>query len=60
MVFDNGDSAIGNDTDSDISNRREIILREAKQTWELGKKLGLSVRGDERDVIEDIMRLEDQ
>ncbi|PPS01049.1 hypothetical protein GOBAR_AA19617 [Gossypium barbadense] len=47
-------------SNSDISNRRKVILREAKQTWELGKKLGLSVRGDERDVIEDIMRLEDQ
>ncbi|KAK8358523.1 hypothetical protein V6Z12_A04G026400 [Gossypium hirsutum] len=47
-------------SDSDISNRRKVILREAKQTWELGKKLGLSVRGDERDVIEYIMRLEDQ
>ncbi|PPR92572.1 hypothetical protein GOBAR_AA28098 [Gossypium barbadense] len=43
----------------DISNRRKVILREAKQTWELGKKLGLSVRGDERDVMEDTMQLED-
>ncbi|KAH1090640.1 hypothetical protein J1N35_017897 [Gossypium stocksii] len=47
-------------SDSDINNRRKVILREAKQTWELGKKLGLRVRGDKRDVIEEIMRLEDQ
>ncbi|KAK5771081.1 hypothetical protein PVK06_047256 [Gossypium arboreum] len=47
-------------SDSDISNRRNVILRKAKQTWEIGKKLGLSVRGDERDLIEDIMRLEEQ
>ncbi|PPS09552.1 hypothetical protein GOBAR_AA11091 [Gossypium barbadense] len=47
-------------SDSDISNRRKVILRKAKQTWEIGKKLGLSVRGDERDLIEDIMRLEEQ
>ncbi|PPR84772.1 hypothetical protein GOBAR_AA35943 [Gossypium barbadense] len=47
-------------SDSDISNRRKVILSEAKQTWEIGKKLGLSVRGDERVIIEDIMRLEEQ
>ncbi|KAG8487964.1 hypothetical protein CXB51_018813 [Gossypium anomalum] len=47
-------------SDSYIGNRRTVILREAKQTWEIGKKLGLSVRGDERDIIEDIMRLEEQ
>lgn len=45
---------------SDISNRRKVNLREVKQTWEIGKKLGLRVRGDERDVIEDIMSLEDR
>lgn len=44
-------------SDSDISNRRKVILREAKQTWEVGKKLGLSVSGEEREVIEENMRL---
>lgn len=34
--------------DSNISNKRNIILEEAKQTWEVGKKLGLSVRRQER------------
>lgn len=43
-----------------MSNRGKVILREAKQIWEVGKKLGLRVRRDERDVIEDIMRLEYQ
>ncbi|PPR91026.1 hypothetical protein GOBAR_AA29661 [Gossypium barbadense] len=47
-------------SDSNINNRRKVILREAKQTWEVGKKLGLRVWRDERDVIEDIMRLEYQ
>ncbi|KAK8317082.1 hypothetical protein V6Z11_A13G083800 [Gossypium hirsutum] len=31
-------------SDSDISNRRKVILRKAKQTWEIGKKLGLSMK----------------
>ncbi|PPR98008.1 hypothetical protein GOBAR_AA22653 [Gossypium barbadense] len=44
-------------SDSDISNRRKVILKKAKQTWELGKKLGLRIIGDKRDVIEDILRL---
>lgn len=30
----------------------------AKKTWEVGKKLGLSVRGDEEAVIEEICRVE--
>ncbi|KAB2068919.1 hypothetical protein ES319_A08G063200v1 [Gossypium barbadense] len=47
-------------SDSDISNRRKVILREAKQTWEVGKKLGLRAGGDEREVLEDIMSLEEQ
>lgn len=44
--------------DSDISNRGKVILREAKKAWEVGKKLGLSIQGDERLVIEDLIRLE--
>ncbi|KAG8491579.1 hypothetical protein CXB51_014853 [Gossypium anomalum] len=47
-------------SDSDLSNKRKVILREAKQTWEVGKKLGLRVQGEERDVTEKIMRLEEQ
>ncbi|KAK5818716.1 hypothetical protein PVK06_023660 [Gossypium arboreum] len=47
-------------SDSELSNRRKVILREVKQTWEVGKKLGLRVLGEERDVIEEIMRLEEQ
>lgn len=45
--------------DSDISNKRKVVLWEAKKTSEVGKKLGLSVRGDKRDVIDDIIKLED-
>ncbi|KAL1180919.1 hypothetical protein V6Z11_A02G011100 [Gossypium hirsutum] len=47
-------------SDSDLSNRKNVILREAKQTWEVGKKLGLKVQGHEEDVIEEIMRLKGQ
>lgn len=44
--------------DSDISNRRKVILKEAKKTWEVGKRLGFSVQGDEEMVIEELMRVE--
>ncbi|KAK5793721.1 hypothetical protein PVK06_034875 [Gossypium arboreum] len=47
-------------SDSDINNRRRVILREAKRTWEVGKKLGLSVRGDKEEVINEIRILEGQ
>ncbi|TYH95086.1 hypothetical protein ES332_A12G083300v1 [Gossypium tomentosum] len=47
-------------SDSDINNRRRVILREAKRTWKVGKKVGLSVRGNEEEVIEEIGRLEGQ
>ncbi|PPS03258.1 hypothetical protein GOBAR_AA17405 [Gossypium barbadense] len=39
-------------------NRRKVILREAKKTWEVGKRLGFSVHGDEEMIIEEIMRIE--
>lgn len=47
-------------SDSDISNRKRVILREAKRTWEVGKMLRLSVRGDEKEIIDEISRLEGQ
>ncbi|KAH1130482.1 hypothetical protein J1N35_001860 [Gossypium stocksii] len=47
-------------SDSDLSNRMKVILRETKNTWAIGKKLGLIARSDEADVIEDIMRAECQ
>lgn len=47
-------------SDSDISNGRKVILGKAKKIWKVGKKLGFNVRGDERDVIEEILRLEGQ
>lgn len=45
-------------SDLKISNRRKVILGEPKRTREVVKKLGLSMRGDERDVIEETLRLE--
>ncbi|KAH1131041.1 hypothetical protein J1N35_002419 [Gossypium stocksii] len=44
-------------SDSNISNRMRVILREANNTWAIGKKLGLSVHGDEKEEIEEIMRV---
>ncbi|MBA0749841.1 hypothetical protein Gogos_003720 [Gossypium gossypioides] len=44
----------------DINNRKRVILREARKAWEIGKKLEFSVRGDDREVVEDIMRLEER
>lgn len=46
--------------DSNISNRRRVILREAKRAWEVGKKLGFSIRRDKEAVIGKICRLEGQ
>ncbi|KAH1055055.1 hypothetical protein J1N35_033120 [Gossypium stocksii] len=45
-------------SDSDISNIMKVILRKANNTWAIGKKLGLSVHGEEEEVIEEIMRAE--
>ncbi|MBA0866546.1 hypothetical protein Goshw_022132, partial [Gossypium schwendimanii] len=42
----------------DISNRKRLILKDARNAWEVRKKLGFSVRGDEQEVIDEIMRLE--
>ncbi|KAH1082650.1 hypothetical protein J1N35_022411 [Gossypium stocksii] len=39
-------------SDSDISNRMRVIFKEANNTWAIGKKLRLSVHGDEEEVIE--------
>ncbi|MFQ6640204.1 hypothetical protein Gotur_015458, partial [Gossypium turneri] len=38
-------------SDSDISNRKKLILGEAKKAWEVGKRLGFSIRGDDREVV---------
>ncbi|KAH1047061.1 hypothetical protein J1N35_037845 [Gossypium stocksii] len=38
-------------SDSDISNRMRVILREANNTWALRKKLGFSVHGNEEEVL---------
>ncbi|KAH1039908.1 hypothetical protein J1N35_041651 [Gossypium stocksii] len=45
-------------SDSDISNRRKVILKEARKTWEVGKRLGFSVHGEEELIIEELIRLE--
>ncbi|KAH1045904.1 hypothetical protein J1N35_036688 [Gossypium stocksii] len=47
-------------SDLDISNRMRVILREEKNAWAIGKKLGFSVHGDEEDVIKEIMRAKTQ
>ncbi|KAH1073542.1 hypothetical protein J1N35_025870 [Gossypium stocksii] len=42
---------IGAEEDSDISNRMRVILKEANKTWELGKKFGFSVNGNEEEFL---------
>ncbi|MBA0650329.1 hypothetical protein Goklo_017759 [Gossypium klotzschianum] len=37
-----------------------VGLMEAKNAWEVGKKLGFSVTGDEREVVDGTMRLEER
>ncbi|XVF23991.1 hypothetical protein REPUB_Repub13aG0087900 [Reevesia pubescens] len=44
-------------SDSDFRNRKEILRREAKDTWEFGKMLGLSVNYDDNVVIEELMKM---
>ncbi|PPR85884.1 hypothetical protein GOBAR_AA34806 [Gossypium barbadense] len=43
---------------SNISNRKNLILREAKKAWEVKKRLGFSIRGDGRELVDEVMRLE--
>ncbi|KAG8489324.1 hypothetical protein CXB51_017420 [Gossypium anomalum] len=43
----------------DISTRKRLILKEARNAWEAGKKLGFNVKGDKREVVDEIMRLEE-
>lgn len=33
--------------DSNISNKKPVILREARAMWEIRKKIGFSIQGDE-------------
>ncbi|KAK5786932.1 hypothetical protein PVK06_041582 [Gossypium arboreum] len=44
-------------SDSDINNRRRVILKEAKKTWEVGKKLGLSETKMEMISKEEVRKL---
>ncbi|KAK5824079.1 hypothetical protein PVK06_018842 [Gossypium arboreum] len=45
---------------ADINNRMRVILREANNTWAIGKKLRFSVHGNEEYVIEETMRVKIQ
>lgn len=45
-------------SNSFINSRKRLILREEKNAWEVGKKLEFSVRGEEREVVDEILRLE--
>ncbi|KAH1040330.1 hypothetical protein J1N35_042073 [Gossypium stocksii] len=38
--------------------QKKLILGEAKKAWEVGKRLGFSIRGDDHEVVDEIMRLE--
>ncbi|KAH1091357.1 hypothetical protein J1N35_018614 [Gossypium stocksii] len=55
----NRDEAVVNTSlfNSDIRNIKRFIIREAIIAWEVGKMLAFSVKGDEREVVDEIMRL---
>ena len=59
---DKVDEIIANDslTDGDFQNRQRILRQEAVETWEVGKLLGFSVNGDEEEVIDRLMQLEEK
>ncbi|TYI19650.1 hypothetical protein ES332_A07G179200v1, partial [Gossypium tomentosum] len=44
-------------SDFDVSNRRRVLLREAKKTWEVGKRLCFSVYGNEEQITGEIMKI---
>lgn len=47
-------------SDSDISNRAKVVIKEAKNAWEVVKKIGFVIHGNEMKVVEDIMQLEER
>ncbi|KAK8716000.1 hypothetical protein V6N13_043322 [Hibiscus sabdariffa] len=47
----------GSLSDSDFLNRKRMILPEAHETLQLGKWIGVSVIGNEEEVVQDIARL---
>ncbi|XVE95099.1 hypothetical protein REPUB_Repub02eG0067400 [Reevesia pubescens] len=44
-------------SDSDFKNRKQVLYDEAKEAWELGKKLGFSATCDDSLVIEELMKI---
>ncbi|KAL4366490.1 hypothetical protein GQ457_05G033220 [Hibiscus cannabinus] len=45
-------------SDSDIKSRVSVLVKEAKQVLNLGKKIGVTIVGDENEVIKDLVSLE--
>ncbi|XP_039036026.1 uncharacterized protein LOC120172691 [Hibiscus syriacus] len=46
-------------SDSGISNRRKVLIREAERTLNLGKSLGITIIGDEKEFIDELVRIEE-
>ncbi|XVF29451.1 hypothetical protein REPUB_Repub15cG0122300 [Reevesia pubescens] len=42
-------------SNSDFRKRRQLLCREAEDTWEVGKKLGLSANFDDNTIIEELV-----
>ncbi|KAL4387841.1 hypothetical protein GQ457_09G016630 [Hibiscus cannabinus] len=45
-------------SDSDIKSRVSILVKEAKQVLNLGKKIGITIVGDENEAIKELVSLE--
>ncbi|KAK8628174.1 hypothetical protein V6N13_063886 [Hibiscus sabdariffa] len=46
-------------SDSDIRSRQKVLIREAQKTLEVGKEVGIKIKGPEKDVIREIILLEE-
>ncbi|KAK8514638.1 hypothetical protein V6N12_057536 [Hibiscus sabdariffa] len=44
-------------SDSDLNLRRDILIREAKKTLQVGKSIGIQFRGDENEAVEELANI---
>ncbi|KAL4310381.1 hypothetical protein GQ457_01G002430 [Hibiscus cannabinus] len=42
-------------SDSDLLARRDILIKEARETLKLGKKVGMQILGDEQEVVNELL-----
>ncbi|KAL4347915.1 hypothetical protein GQ457_17G003020 [Hibiscus cannabinus] len=46
-------------SDSDIRSRQKALIREAQKTLKVGKEVGIIIKGPKKDVIREIILLEE-